>query len=45
MKKHKIDVSEIAQTDRESITMPEFEGAMRQVLSHPDKPKKKNENR
>ncbi|MCY4673285.1 MAG: hypothetical protein OXD43_05890 [Bacteroidetes bacterium] len=45
MKKSKINVLEIAKTERASITMPEFEDAMRQMMSHPDEPKMKSENR
>ncbi len=45
MKKSKINMKKIAMVERKDITMSDLEGAMRQVLSHPDEPKKKSENR
>ncbi|MDE2672471.1 MAG: hypothetical protein OXI04_08025 [Bacteroidota bacterium] len=45
MKKSKINVQEFEKTERREVSMSDLEGAFRQVLSHPDKPKTKSENR
>lgn len=45
MKKSKTNVKEFEKTERGEVSMDDFEDAFRQVLSHPDKPKKKSENR
>ncbi|MCY4673343.1 MAG: hypothetical protein OXD43_06210 [Bacteroidetes bacterium] len=45
LKKHEIDVSEIARTECKTITIPEMELAMRQIMSHPSEAKRKSENR
>ena len=44
-KKPKINVQEFEKTERLEASMSDFEGAFRQVLSHPDKPETKSENR
>ena len=45
MKKSKINIKEFEKTECGEVSMSDFEGAFRHVLSHPDKPKTKSENR
>jgi len=45
VKKHKINIDEIKKAKRDPISTTEFESAMRQIMAHSSKPKKKSENR
>jgi len=44
-KKSTINIKEFEKTDREDISIADFEAAFSQILSHPAKPEKKSENR
>ena len=46
MKKNsEINIKEFEKTEREVVSMNDLEGAFRQIVPHPDKPKTKSENR
>jgi len=44
-KKSTINIKEFEKTEREDISMDDFEAAFSQILSHPANPEKKSENR
>ena len=41
MKESKVNLKEIAEAEREDITMSDLQGDMRQLMSHPSEPKRK----
>ncbi len=45
MTKHKINVKEFEKTERDSVSLAEFENTLRGVMLHSARPKKKSENR
>jgi len=44
-KKFTINVKEFEETERDAISMDDFEAAFSQIMSHPENPEKKSENR